>query len=230
MSLARVPDEAARDRERNRRRDYGSVRLSQRDGVLLRLIAEQYAISVDQLARVIGRSHRTGRWLRDRWRHAGWVESRQLTSGGPSFIWLTRHGTRIAQSPYRTWQPHAGLIGHIEAVTELRLLLDRHMRLGAWRCERSLAKEHRSRSQSRPHLPDAVLRRNQETIALEVELTLKSRARLGEIVAELAEQYAQVWYFAAAALLRTLSEIAAEVPYENVRVYSYPPRASELLR
>jgi len=230
MSSATVPDEATRDRERNRRRDYGSVRLSQRDGNLLRLLAEQYAISVDQLARLIGRSHRTGRWLRDRWRHAGWVESRQLTSGGPSFIWLTRQGTRIAQSPYRTWQPNASLIGHIEAVTELRLLLDRQLRLGTWRCERALAKEERSRSQWRPHLPDAVLHRNQEPIALEVELTLKSRARLGEIVAALAEQYAQVWYFAAAALLPALSEVAAEVPDENVRVYSYPPRASELLR
>jgi hypothetical protein len=103
-----------------------------RDGTysLLRLIAEQYAISVDQLARLIGRSHRTGRWLRDRWRHAGWVESRQLTSGGPSFIWLARQGTRTAQSPYRTWQPNAGLIGHIEAVTELRLLLERQLHLG----------------------------------------------------------------------------------------------------
>jgi hypothetical protein len=230
MSSGTVGGEAARGRERKRRRDYGSVRLSQRDGVLLRLIAEQYGISVDQLARLIGRSHRTGRWLRDRWRHAGWVESRQLTSGGPSFIWLTRQGTRIARSPYRTWQPNAGLVGHIGAVTELRLLLERQLRLGVWLCERSLAKEERSRSHSRPHLPDAVLRRDRETIALEVELTLKSRARLGEIVEELAEQYAQVWYFADAALLPALSEVAAEVPYDNVRVYSYPPRPSELLR
>jgi hypothetical protein len=74
-----------------------------------------------------------------------------------------------------------------------------------------------------------VLRRDQEAIALEVELTLKSRARLGEIFDELAEQYAQVWYFAAAALVTTLSELAAEVPYENARVYNYPPSASELL-
>jgi hypothetical protein len=229
MSSATVLSEAARGRERNKRRDYGSVRLSPRDGFLLRLIAEQYAISVDQLARVIGRSHRTGRWLRDRWRRAGWVESRQLTSGGPSFIWLTRQGTRTAQSPYRTWQPNAGLIDHIEAVTEVRLLLERQLHVGAWLCERSLAKEERSRSQSRPHLPDAVLRREQEAIALEVELTLKSRARLGEIVDELAEQYGQVWYFAAAALVPALSELAAEVPYANVRVYSYPARASELL-
>ena len=61
------------------------------------LIGEQYAITVDQLARLIGRTHRTARWLRDRWRKAGWVESRQLAAGGPSFLWLTRQGTRIAQ-------------------------------------------------------------------------------------------------------------------------------------
>src|SRR6266508_6248524 len=109
MSSATVPSEAARGRQRNKRRDYGSVRLSRRDGFLLRLIAEQYAISVDQLARVIGRSHRTGRWLRDRWRRAGWVESRQLTVDGPSFLWLTGTGRRLAASPFRTWRPNAAL-------------------------------------------------------------------------------------------------------------------------
>ena len=65
------------------------------------LIAEQYAISVDQLACLIGRSYRTARSLRDRWHRAGWISSRQLESDGPSFIWLSREGTRVAQTPYR---------------------------------------------------------------------------------------------------------------------------------
>src|SRR5581483_9723854 len=73
---------------RRRRSDLGSVRISERDAWLLLLIAEQYAVTVDQLARLIGRTYRTARWLRDRWQKAGWVESRQLAAGGPSFVWL----------------------------------------------------------------------------------------------------------------------------------------------
>ena len=196
---------------------------------MLRLIAEQYAVSVDQLARLIGRTHRTGRWLRDRWRQAGWVESRQLTADGPSFVWLTGAGARIIGSPYRTWRPNAALAGHIEALTEVRLLLEQQLRLGAWVCERSLAKSLRSGLQDRAHLPDGLLDTGRERIAIEVELSLKSRARLEVLLEELAESYDQVWYFGAAPLVPTLRELAAGVPRQNITVHPYPPRASALL-
>ena len=94
---------------RRQRRDFGSVRMSERDARLLLLIGEQYAVTVDQLARLIGRTYRTARWLRDRWQNAGWVASRQLIAGGPSYVWLTREGTRVAQSPHRTWEPNPGM-------------------------------------------------------------------------------------------------------------------------
>src|SRR5712691_7780355 len=97
--------------QRRRRSDAGSVRLSGRDRELLGLVGEQYAITVEQLACLAGRSYPTGRWLRDRWRKAGWVESRQLLAGGPAFLWLSREGTRVAQSPYRTWEPNPTLAG-----------------------------------------------------------------------------------------------------------------------
>jgi hypothetical protein len=42
---------------RRRRSDFGSVRMSERDAELLLLIGEQYAITVDQLARLIERRH-----------------------------------------------------------------------------------------------------------------------------------------------------------------------------
>ena len=205
------------------------VRFSQRDGRLLSLVGEQYAISVEQLARLIGRTHRTGRWLRDRWRKAGWIESRPLAHNGPSLLWLTPEGVRIARSPYRTWRPNVALASHIEAVTDVRLLLEQELRLGEWRCERSLAQRSPSRSDVRAHLPDGVLDTGSERIAVEVELTLKSRARLTAIIDELAAEYAQVWYFAAPPLLATLAKLANESLWQNVTVYSYPPRARELL-
>jgi hypothetical protein len=204
------------------------VRLSERDERLLGLIGEQYAITVGQLARLIGRRERTSRWLRDRWRQAGWIESRQLLAAGPSLIWLTGAGARVAGSPYRTWRPNPGLVGHIEAVTEVRLLLDQKLRLGAWRCERELAKALLANVRERPHLPDAVVETDSERVAVEVELTLKSRARLEAVLEELGRSYDQVWYFAPPRLQSTLRGLAAAVPWQNISVYTYPPRRSEL--
>ena len=84
---------------RRRRRDRGSYRVSERDLELLALIAEQYAVTLDQLARLIGRSYRTARGLRDRWCNAGWTGSAKLTVNLPPFVWLTRLGSRLAGSP-----------------------------------------------------------------------------------------------------------------------------------
>jgi hypothetical protein len=225
-------DEVVRGRQRRSRTsgDSGGVCLSERDGRLLELVGEQYAVSVGQLARLIGRTHRTGRWLRDRWSRAGWIESRPLTHAGPSFLWLTARGARVARSPYRIWRPNASMVGHIEAVTNVRFLLERELRRGDWICERSLAQNAPSRSQDRPHLPDGLLDSGGEQIAIEVELSLKSRSRLAAILEQLGQEYAQVWYFAAPRLRPALAELAAEAPWQNIAVYSYPPRPSELLR
>jgi hypothetical protein len=230
--MASGVEERVRGRQQSSRKrsEFRNVCFSERDGRLLEFVGEQYAVSVSQLARLIGRTHRTGRWLRDRWRHAGWIESRPLTRNGPSFLWLTPQGVRAAGSAYRTWRPSAAMVEHIEAVTEVRLLLEQELRLGDWICERSLAQRSPSRSEGRPHLPDAVLHRGGEEIAIEVELSLKSRSRLAAILEQLGAEYTQVWYFAAAPLLPALAELGAEAPWQNISIYSYPPRPSELLR
>jgi DNA-binding CsgD family transcriptional regulator len=221
-------EERVRGRQRRKRADAGSVRVSNRDEELLRLVGEQYAISVEQLARLIGRSPRTARWLRDRWKAAGWVESRKLTVAGPSFLWLSGAGRRIAGSPFRSWRPNPTLAVHIEAVTEVRLLVERDLRLGEWLCERALAQQ-RSADEGRGHLPDGVLLAAGERIAVEVELTLKSRSRLDALLLELAHGYDRIWYFAAPNLVPRLRELAGEIPWQNIVVHAYPPRAAALL-
>src|ERR1700694_4054827 len=99
---------SSRRPRRSTRSGSGQVWFSERDGRLLELVGEQYAVSVPQLAWLIGRTQHAGRWLRDRWRRAGWIESRPLTYGGPSFVWIPSHGARIAPSPYRHVGPHGG--------------------------------------------------------------------------------------------------------------------------
>lgn len=225
LKNATISDDVAS--ERRRRRDRGSYRVSERDLELLALTAEQYTITLDQLARLIGRSYRTARGLRDRWCNAGWTHSAKLTLTQPPFVWLSRQGSRLIDSAYRTWDPNPGLATHIAAVTDLRLLLERELQLGAWECERSLAQTWPSRSTSRPHLPDAVLTTNQQRTAIEVELTLKSRARLETIIEQLSWDYDTVWYFAPQRLRCALTELAATAPQDNVTVHHYPPNRAD---
>jgi len=213
---------------RRARRDRGSFQVSERDQELLSLVAEQYAVTLDQLARLIGRTHRTARGLRDRWCNAGWTRSAKLAVQLPPFVWLTSRGSQVAQSSFRTWEPNQGLASHIEAVTNVRLLLERELRLGTWECERAVAQSFASRSEVRAHLPDGVLAGPQR-IAIEVELTLKSRARLDAIVRDLGESYEQVWYFATPRLMFTLQEVASLARWQNVTVHRYPPVAAELI-
>ena len=143
-------------------------------------------------------------------------------------MWLTSKGNSIAGSRLRTWQPNHGLVPHIAAVTNVRLLLEHQLHLGQWRCERSLAKGFASRSEWRAHLPDGVLLTPNKT-AIEVELTRKSRKRLEQIVLDVGIAYDEVWYFAPPRLLPVLRELAASAPYSNVTVYRYPPRPAELV-
>lgn len=208
---------------RQRRIDYGSFKVSERDKDVLALIGEQYAVTLPQLARLIHRRLHTARALRDRWKRAGWIDSRPLAVDAPSFVWLTGRGRTLAVSPYRVWEANPGLALHIQAVTEVRLLLERELRLGEWECERSIAQRLAKNRGRRRHLPDGILSVDDGEVAVEVELHLKSRVRLQAIVDELSAAYEQVWYFALDRLSETLHEIAAAAPVRNVSVYRYPP-------
>jgi hypothetical protein len=201
---------------------------SERDLELLGLIGEQYAVTLPQLARLIDRRLDTARSLRDRWKRAGWIASGQLLARTPSFVWLTGRGAALGSSPFRLWEPNHGLALHIEAVTEVRLVLERELHFGGWECERAVARRLADDRGRRGHLPDAVLHRDQERIAIEVELTLKNRRRLDDIAFQTSRFYDRVWYFAKPKLLPALRKIAAENPYGNIDVYSYPPSTDVL--
>src|SRR3954469_24111610 len=181
-----------------RRAGAGLVRATERDLRLLRWVAEQYAVSIPQLARLMGRSEHAARWLRARWQRAGWAQGRTLLVGRPVFVWLTRDGSRVASAGYKQWEPNAGALAHIEAVNEVRLLVAQRRPEAVWVCERELSARPLPGAPSvRSHRPDAVVRvEGGRRVAVEVELTLKSRARLERIVGQLLGEFDAVWYFA----------------------------------
>jgi hypothetical protein len=206
-----------------RRADAGSVRCSARDVELLRVVGEQYAVTLPQLARLMGCSSHAARWLRSRWERAGWACGRAMLVGEPVFVWLTRRGHGIAGVDYAVWRPNAGMLAHIAAVTDVRLhVLDRHH--GAeWVCERELQRELGGVPGGRQrHRPDGLVVIDGREVAVEVELTLKRRTRIEQIMAELVARYGSVTYFAAPAPRRTLTRLAAEIGRGRVQVLELP--------
>lgn len=59
-----------------------------------------------------------------------------------------------------------------------------------------------------------------------MELTLKRRARIEQIMAELVARYGSVTYFAAPAIRRTLTAVAADIGRDRVQVLPLPKEPS----
>jgi hypothetical protein len=208
---------------KRRRADAGSVRCSARDLELLRVVGEQYAVSLPQLARLMGRSVHAARWLRSRWEAAGWVRGRALLVGEPVFVWLTRRGQRVAGSEFSSWRANPGALAHIAAVTDVRLWIAQRHPHAEWVCERELAREAVATAGGAvAHRPDAVVVLDGREVPVEVELSHKRRARRERIMRELVARYGQVVYFAAEGPRRQLEELAATVAGGRVQVLGLP--------
>src|SRR5262249_7228030 len=162
---------------------------------LLRVVGEQYAVTLPQLARMMGCSSHAARWLRSRWERAGWAKGRAMLVDEPVFVWLTRRGSSLAGVDSSVWRPNAGMLAPIAAVTDVRLhVLERHPG-SEWVCERELHRELAGAPGGRRrHRPDGLVVIEGREVAVEVELTLKRRARIEQIMSELVARHGSVTY------------------------------------
>jgi hypothetical protein len=207
--------------------DAAVVRATPRDLEVLPVIADQCAVTLPQLARLIGRTERTARWLRDRWQRAGWVESGVLLVGRPVFVWLTSRGHAACGVEFKTWRPHAiGRLAHLAAVTDVRLHVAMRRPEAEWISERVIARRGFEAGQRRKHLPDAEVLIGDQRVAVEVELTQKERRRTQAIVAELHARYDAVWYFVAPSVCRHLAEVIERNKYTRVQILDLPRPSS----
>lgn len=205
-----------------------AVLASERDLRLLRMIGEQYALTLPQLARAAGRSEHTARWLRARWQREGWLDGRVLVVGWPVFVWLSARGTRVAGLELKTWRPTAlGRLAHLGAVTDVRLLVEQRRPEATWLSERVICQELLRGSHRRRHLPDAEVVVGDKRVAVEVELTTKQRNRAERIAAELLGSYDAIWYFAPPDVRRQLEAIVARNGWRRVQVHDLPAAEDE---
>lgn len=152
-----------------------------------------------------------------KWMEMGMVEREKLFMGKPAWIWLTRKGLSLLDNDYRYLRPRLATLAHIYAANQVRLHLEAQFeqqgRVYTWHSDRLLKKRYasekeatdRDRKENEPpaqekHIPDAEIEMEVDgkpaTLAIEVELTRKTKQRLRAILAELAPAYGSIWYFA----------------------------------
>ena len=200
------------------------VHLTARDGAALAWIGEQYAVRADVAAVLLGSlspptlhvsrtsrprastatlSHRTLRVQLDRWERAGLVLRERLY--GRTWIIPTAAGLAFAGLPYPPWRPAWSRLAHVHAVSMVRLALEaEHPDLRErWISERALAWKRRQEA-GVWHLPDGAIevpapadrpQLEQALLAVEVELTPKSRHNLAEVIKTLTGNTVTVVYF-----------------------------------
>lgn len=201
--------------------------LSRRDLDALGWVGEQYAVRVDQLVAFLDCAPRTVQRLLVRLREQRLVEVRRVLVGEPAWVIPTVKGLRASGLSFGVWRPTLGLLAHVAAVTEVRLHVQSCSPDSEWVCERVLAREKRT---PREHLADGVVLLDGRRIAVEVELTVKSKRRTSAIIEELARSYDAVLYYCTPGAQRLICELSAEGAWPSLGIRALPERCQSLPR
>lgn len=226
---------------RRRRRDYGSVRLNDRDLHALGIVAEHWAVQVPRLAHVLTHfdprgvavSAEAARKVVGRWHRAGLVETGVILSSHPPYVWAVSRGLyTVGREEYRPLTPAAVTLPHLDAVLRVRIakgLLDPER----WVSERSLrAGAPRNPTGARVHFPDGEALVTSGRVAIEVELTSKGSRAAAIVMALLTRRdgygpneqrppsapprYDRVAYFVAPEALASIQRVRDDLPSELV--------------
>jgi len=135
----------------------------------------------------------------------------------------TPKGMRLSGTGFRTWPPNVTLLKHLCTVNEVRLHIEARSPTAEWTSERELARDNDTPS----HLPDAVVLLDGQSIAIEVELTLKSERRLKAILNNLSSEHDAILYFTSHAPRKRLIELAASGKWPKLGVREIPTTAGE---
>ncbi len=169
----------------------GGAELSAAQATALRLLSEQAAIPLDQLARFLGGSLAEGVAALQGLEAAGCVEHKRFLVRDHPWFWPSRRGAGLASTGFHYKPPDVAMLAHRRAVNEIRLHLAARAPRGVWVCERAVF----NRRDPGDHLPDAVFEIDGERHAIEAELSCKTDRQIRQIVAQHSNRYDAVVYF-----------------------------------
>jgi hypothetical protein len=192
--------------------------LRRRDLEVLGWLGEQYGARADQLEVLMGCGPRTVQRTVARLRAAELVRVERMIVGEPAWVTPTSAGMAACGAGFGVWHPRIGLLAHVAAVNDVRLHIQGRAPETEWIPERLLARERRAGE----HLPDGVAITEGRRVAIEVELTAKSRDRVTAILDELAGRYDAVLYFCTPGPHRQLSELAESGRWPTLGVRELP--------
>jgi hypothetical protein len=197
--------------------------LRRRDLEVLGWLAEQYAARTDQLEVLMGCGPRTVQRTVARLRALGLVQTQRMIVGEGAWVTPTGAGMAACGSGFGVWRPRIGLLAHVAAVNVVRLHVQGRAPRTEWVPERVLARER----EAGEHLPDGVAILEGRKVAIEVELTVKSKQRVTAILDELAARFDTVLYFCAAGPHRQLTELAGSGRWPSLGVRELPGAEDE---
>jgi hypothetical protein len=200
------------------RRDKGVVLFSARDEFCLAWIADQYAVRLDQIQRLLslwpmGKVKNKERGLApttvkdqiSRWERAGWIEYQRVLANQPGWAWITRKGLQVLDWDdfYTARAPAYSRLMHIYAVNQVRFLSDQ--RGYTWKSEREyrMDLEEAQKGESTGPIPDGIVTGEKiGTVAIEVELSSKKPADLAKKMEELTDcigrddryKFPRIWF------------------------------------
>jgi hypothetical protein len=196
----------------------GGAELSPAQATALRLLSEQVAIPLDQLARFLGCPLEGAVAVAQSLEEAGCVRHRRFLVRDMPWFWLNARGARLSGTGFVASTPDVAMLAHRRAVNEVRLHLAERAPEGRWVCERTVFRQR----DPEDHLPDAVFEIGGERHAIEAELSLKGNDEIRRIVAEHSDRYDAVLYFCGPRTRRLLKRVQAEGRWPKLVVRRLP--------
>jgi hypothetical protein len=186
---------------------------------ILRLIAEQYALPFDQLARFLecdkDQAARIAKHLTGR----GYTDYGRFLFDEPDWIWLTHRGASFSGTDFHAAEPRVGAMARIRAVNEVRLHISRRAPQARWISGRSVIREQGKRGRR----PNAVVEVEGERHAILVKPgAWAPEGRQRAVVEALLPAYDALVAFAAPAQRRLLERLAREHHWPKLVIRPIP--------
>ena len=213
--------------QKSQRSSKTDMKLHQHDLAVLSWMCEQYAARIDHLETLMGTGLTETQNLVARLCAAGLARTELILVGHPAWVIPTHKGLAVCGLRYSMWKPKLGALAHISALNEVRLHIQAQKSGSVWLSERQLFAEAKERTGTHGHVPDGVLILGARSVAIEVELSIKTVRRVEAILDHLTGRFDGILYYCATRPHRQLKQLEESGRWRTLGVRELP-RQSEL--